>query len=193
MSTPREYILTFSGAGVQPVQAVGRHLRITEAPSAPVFVALSDGSEIKRAAGQGVNIAEGFGMGRISIRSTVAQTVRVLVAGEEQPDNAANVSVSVTASIGAAQIIDNGGDVSIAGTSADNVVSGDPDTLAVTVTSLETNDPSAPLRVGTAGVGATSGHPLWPGDSHTMTTTATVRVYNPHGVAQNVAVVRLAR
>lgn len=188
MSTPREYILTFSGAGSQPLQAVGRHLRITEAPSAAVFVALADGSEIKRAAGQGVNIAEGFGMGRITIRSTVAQTVRVVVANEEQPDNAANVSVSVNATVQPGNTFETANDVSIAGTSSDLVFAGDPDTRAVVVTSLDTN--TDVIRVGVSGgVGASRGHPLYPGDSITLATTQAIHAYNTAAGAQSLAVV----
>lgn len=191
MGQPRDYSLTFAGAGEREFQAAGRYLRILATPAAPVFVALDSGSELERSAGQSVPVPEGFS--RVRVRSAVAQTVVVSVSEVDQDDKRSNVALSVAADIEAASVIDNGGDVSIPGTSAANVVAGDPDTLTVTVTSLETNDPSAPLRVGTAGVGATSGHPLWPGDSITLATNATVRVYNPHSSAQDVAVVRLAK
>lgn len=192
MGKPREYSLTFSGAGSQPVQATGRHLRITEAPSAAVFVALDDGTEIKRAAGQGLNLSEGFGSGRITIRSTVAQTVRFVVADEEQPDNSANVSLSVTATVEPGNTIETSTDVSIAATSTAIVFAGDPDTRAVIVTSLETN--TDVIRVGAAGaVGAARGHPLYPGDSVTLATDAEVRAYNTGAGAQSVAVLAVKK
>jgi hypothetical protein len=187
MGAPREYVLTFAGAGSQPIQVKGKHLRVTEAPVDAVFVTLEDGSEIKRAAGQGINDAGDFGRGRLSIRSTVAQTVRIIVAEEEQPDNSANISVSVNATVAAGATIETASDVSIPATSAAIVLAGDPDTKAVTVTSLDTN--TDVIRVGeTGGVGATRGHPLYPGDSVTLATTATVRAYNTGAGAQSVAV-----
>ncbi len=186
MGKPREYVLTFSGAGSQPVQAMGKHLRITEAPSAAVFVTLDDGTEIKRAAGQGLNLSEGFGNGRIAIRSTVAQAVRFVVADEEQPDNAANVSVSVAATVSPGNTVETVADVSIPATSAGIVFAGDPDTRAVIVTSLETN--ADVIRVGEGAVGATRGHPLYPGDSVTLAANAEVRAYNTSASAQSVAV-----
>jgi hypothetical protein len=187
MGAPREYVLTFSGAGSQPIQVKGRHLRVTEAPVAPVFVTLENGTEIKRAAGQGINDAGDFGRGRLLIRSTVAQSVRIIVAEEEQPDNAANISVAVSATVAPGATLESAADVAIPATSSDIVFAGDPNTKAVTVTSLDTN--TDVIRVGETGaVGAARGHPLYPGDSVTLATTATVRAYNTGAGAQSVAV-----
>lgn len=191
MARLRDYSITFAGAGEREFQAEGRYIRILETPAGDVFFTIDGSGEYKRGAGQQIAAVDGFR--RIRVRSTVAQTVLFTVADEPQDDNRSNVALSVNATVAPGAILDNGGDVSVPGTSAADVMAGDPDTLSVTVTSLETNDPSAPLRVGTAGVGATSGHPLWPGDSITMATNATVRVYNPHSAAQTVAVMRLAK
>jgi hypothetical protein len=195
MGAPRDESITFSGAGSQEVQYVGRHIRVRSTPTGPIFIKIDNSStEFERNAGEQFNLGAGDPpFQRVRIRSAVAQTVDLTFADVPQDDNRSNVALSVSADITPAPVIDNGGDVSVPATSAADVLAGDADTLAVTVTSLETNDPSAPLRVGTTGVGAASGHPLWPGDSHTMATNATVRVYNPHGTAQDVAVLRLSQ
>lgn len=191
MGQPRDYSLTFAGAGEREFQAAGRYLRILATPAAPVFVALDSGSELERSAGQSVPVPEGFS--RVRVRSTVAQTVVVSVSEVDQDDKRSSVALSVSATVTPGDVVDNGGDVSVPATGAATAVAGDPDTLAVTVTSLDTNDQSAPLRVGTTGVGAASGTPIWPGDSITLATTATVRVYNPHGTTQTVAVSRVTK
>lgn len=195
MGAPRDESLVFAGAGVREVNYLGRHIRVRAAPSGSVFIKLDNASEeFERAAGEQLNLAPGDPpFQRIRIRSAVAQTVHLTFADVPQDDNRSNVALSVSAAIEPGDVIDNGGDVTVPGTSAADVMAGDPDTLAVTITSLESNDPSAPLRVGTTGVGASSGTPIYPGDSLTLVTTATVRVYNPHGTGQTVAVSRVAK
>lgn len=182
MREPRDFSLTFGGAGQREVKATGRHLRVLDTPSAEVFISIDAGSELQRGAGQAINVPDGFS--RFMVRSTVAQTVRVTVSDVPQDDARSNVALNVSASVAPGDDLDNGGDVSVPATSSAQVIAASATRLAVIITNPEGN--AAPVRVGKSGVGAASGIPLEPGDSVTLATTAAVHVYNTHSSAQDV-------
>lgn len=184
MSSPRDYYLTFTGAGIQEIKARGRFLRVLSAPSAPVFLAFDGSTELERRAGQGVNYGGAFN--RIAVRSTVAQTVLVCVSDERQDDDQEEVSVSVAATVAPGNTLGAGGDVSIPATSSNVLSASDATRLALIVANPPGN--TDPVRVGGAGVNASSGIELQPGDSITLATTAAVHAYNPKGSAQSVQV-----
>ena len=186
MGTPRDYRLTFTGAGTQEVQARGRFLRVLDAPSSSIFIQPSHGSELERRAGQSINVERPFH--RIRVRSTVAQTVRIQVADTRQDDDQETVNVNATATITPGNTLPTGGDVSIPALTSATVAAGDANQLAVSITNISNQE----LRIGGVGVGAASGEPLVPGEKKTIATTAAVACYNPHATeAKSVAVLPL--
>lgn len=184
MGSPRDYYLTFGGAGSREIKARGRFLRVLDAPAASVFLAFDGSTELERRAGQGINFGGWFE--RFTVRSTVAQTVLVCVSDERQDDDQESVSVSVAATLAPGNTLGAGGDVNIAGASSALLAAGDATRLALVVANPATN--TDPVRVGGAGVGAASGIELSPGDSITLATTAAVHGYNPKAGAQTVQV-----
>lgn len=185
MSTPRDYSLTFTGAGSQEIKATGRHVRVysTSVAGADVWLNI-DGTELKRRAGQGVNVG-GAGFSRVTVRVAVACTVLICIADERQDDDQENVSVSVSATVGAGNTADNGGDVSILASSSAQVLAADATRLVAIITNPVTNTDQ--VRVGGAGVLATSGVPLEPGESVSLALTAAIHVFNAKaGGAQTV-------
>lgn len=82
MAGPRDFTHTFAVAGTRSFGVAGRYLHVMRAPSAPLFITLDDGSELERIAGEGLYVGEGFKL--FSIRSAVAQTIRLMVAEEPQ-------------------------------------------------------------------------------------------------------------
>lgn len=97
MGAPRDYALTFAGAGEREVKATGKYLRVLATPSADVFVSVDGGSELQRAAGQGMHMPEGFS--RVTIRTAVAQTVRISISDAAQDDTRNNVALTVGATV----------------------------------------------------------------------------------------------
>ena len=185
MSGPRDYTLTFTGAGLQEIKARGKFLRVMAAPSAALFISLNGGSELERLAGQSINVAEGEQFTVIRVRSTVAQTIRFNVSDVHQDDDQESVSVTVSATVDPGNTIDNGADVSCGATAATQVLAADLTRLVAQVTNLIGNTDA--VRVGGVSVGAASGQPCEPGETIFLATTAAVYVYNPKASAQTVA------
>lgn len=183
MSGPRDFSLTFGGAGQQEIKASGRFLRVLATPVADVFLSIDGGSELQRGAGQQVHVPDGFR--RFTVRSAVAQTVRVSSSETGQDDARSNVALSVSASVTPGADVGNGGDVAVPATSAAQVLAANLNRLAAIITNPTAN--TVAVRVGKAGVGAASGIPLDPGDSVTLATTSAISVYNPHSGAQTVS------
>lgn len=188
MGSPRDYALTFAGAGIQEIKARGRFIRILEAPSSNVWVEVDGGSELKRVAGQDVDFGGDFN--RFRIRSAVAQTVLLTVSDTRQADDQESVSVSVSATVTPGNTLNNDAEVSVPAVSTATVKAAAATTLAVNVYNPVGN--TREVRVGTTGVGATTGRTLEPGDDITLATEAAVAVYNPHSSAQTVEVVSIA-
>lgn len=184
MAQTRDFELTFAGAGTQEIQADNaRFLRVLSAPSAAVFLTIG-GSELQRAQGQSINDPEG--LGRIRVRSTVAQTVRINVSQVRQDDNAQELTANVTATVAAADTLTSTPDVSVLGTTTAQVIAGRADRLSVTIKNLNGN--ASLIRVGDSLVGAARGHELMPGESITLNNTAAVYVYNSDAGAQSVSI-----
>lgn len=186
MSKPRDFSLTFGGAGSQEINAAGRYLYVLSTPEAPVYIALDGGSELLRGAGQAIFDAEGFQ--RFSVRSTVAQTVLVSVSRDEQADSRSNVALEVTASVEPGNDIDNGGDVTCGADASTQVLAADPTRLAAVITNPVDNTDA--VRVGGAGVDDESGLPLEPGESVTLATTAAIFIYSPSDQTVSAVAVR---
>lgn len=184
MSAPRDYALTFTGAGTLPIRTTGRHIRILESPVSNVWVEVDGSRELKRTAGQGINVgASGFR--RLLVRSAVAQTVLVSISDERQDDDQQSVAVTTSATIAPGNTLDAGGDVPVPALTSQTVIGADATRLAVLVHNISDQE----LRIGGAGVGAASGVPLAPGEEKGIATTAIVACYNPHAtVAKSVAV-----
>lgn len=183
MSGPRDFSLTFGGAGTREIRAAGKYLRVLATPSADVFIRIGGGSELQRGAGQGIYEPGGFD--RFEVRSTVAQTVLVTLSDVPQDDSRSNVALSVSATVAPGADVGNGGDVAVPATSSAQVLAANLTRLAAIITNPTAN--TVAVRVGKAGVGAASGIPLDPGDSVTLATTSAIHVYNPHSGAQAVS------
>lgn len=105
MSAPRDYALTFGGAGTQPVAAAGRFVRILDATVSYVWVQLDHQTELKRRAGQSINAPAGFT--RLAVRSDVAQDVLITVSDVEQSDNSSAIVAQVNAAVEPASAYEN--------------------------------------------------------------------------------------
>ena len=187
MDTPREFSLTFGGAGEQEIKARGRYLRLYDTPSAAVYVSVGGGSEVLRQAGQSVNVSGHFD--RFRIRSTVAQTVRVAISDVPQDDNAQSVAVSVSATISPGATLTAGGDVSCLSAVSTQVAAANLSRKSIIIANLTSN--TDPVRVGGVGVTATGGYELLPGDSIELAVTSAVYVYNTGAGAQSVNVLEI--
>lgn len=185
--TPRDYELTFTGSGTQTVRAEGRYLRVLEAPSAAVYVTMAGGSELKRNAGQGIDA--GGPVNVFSVRSTVAQTVRVTLSDTPQDDNQQTVTASVTATVGPGNTITSTADHSVAGVSTEQVLAGNANRLTAIIKNLNGN--SSAIRVGDSAVGASRGHELMPGESIALDTDNAIYVYNSDAGAQSVSLLEI--
>jgi hypothetical protein len=176
MARPRDHVLTFAGAGVMYVSQKGRHVRVLEAPTAAVFIEVEDAAEVKVAAGQGINDQDGFK--KLTVRSTVAQTVRLRVSETLQEDNSTNVQVNATATVQGATVITAVPLVEVPALSTVQLAAGDPDRVELRV-ALASDEPG-PVWLGPAGVGADEGGLLEPGMIDYPATTAAVFAHNPH-------------
>lgn len=93
---PRDFDVTFTGAGEREFQAQGRFLLIRES-SSDVFVRGDNGAELRRK--QGSEIDFGESVQRIMIRSAIAQTVRLTTSPVPQREQQQTVSVNTTTTI----------------------------------------------------------------------------------------------
>lgn len=187
MTRPIEYTLTFSGAGEQEIQARGRYLLINDA-GGDVWVSINHGSELLR--GKKSNIAAGEEITNFRIRSAIAQTVRVTLSEVMQGEGRDDVSVTASATIAPANQITSTTDKSIPATTADTILAGNVNRLAVTIKSLSSNTDT--IRIGdSGGVGANSGHPLEPGESITLACTDLISGYNTGAAAQSVSILEM--
>jgi hypothetical protein len=188
-AVPRDYVLTFAGAGEQVIHARGRHLRVLEAATAPVYVQIDGSGELYRRAGQGINVSAPFS--KFTVRSTVAQSVRVCVSEERQDDDSESVAVSVTATVAPGDTLETVADVSIGAAASAVIVGADATRRVVIIKNLSSNTDA--IRIGEAGgVGAARGHELEPGESIALATTSAVSAYNTKaGGAQSVSVVSI--
>lgn len=185
MGSPRDYTEVFTGLAERPIQARGRYIRIMEA-TGDVYISVAGSSRLKRVVGQ--EIDHGSEFSRFILRSTIAQTVRVVVSDTSQRDDQQTVNVNATATVAPGNTLDAGGDVLIPANSAANVIAGDGTRLVVGVHNISDQE----LRIGGAGVTAASGLPLKPGEEKYIATTAVVAVFNPHATeAKSVAVLPL--
>jgi len=180
---PRDYEITFAGAGEREIFARARYVRVLDA-TGDVFIKADDASEVKRVKGQALNLETGFS--KITIRSAIAQTVRVVLASLPQDDASTSVNATVSATVAPANTLDAGGDVNILATSSALLSAGDVTRMALIVSNPASN--TAAVRVGGAGVGAASGVAIEPGESITLATTAAVYGYNTSSGAQSVQV-----
>lgn len=185
MPKPRDYSLTFAIAGEREIKATGRYLYVLSTPSSDVFISIDGGSELQRGAGQAIFDAGGFS--RVTVRSPVAQTVLLSISDDQQFDSRSNVALTVSANVTPGDDLDNGGDVSCAAGVATQVLAADPTRLAAIIKNPDTN--TATMRVGKAGVTATSGFPLEPGASVTLAYTGAIYVFNPGGSAETVSAI----
>lgn len=182
MAKPRDYSVTFGGAGERSFLVKGRYLRVLEAATADPFFSLDDGQEVQRGAGQDINDPDGFY--RVTVRSTVAQLVRFTVAQFPQDDARSNVALSVSATVTPGASVSASAVVSVPAVSSAAVLAANANRLSAIIANPATN--TDPIRVGGAGVAAASGIELQPGDSITLATTAAIYAYNGKASAQNV-------
>ena len=186
MASPRDITHTFTGAGEVQHRLQGRYLRILSATD-DVYVQLDGGSEVLRKSGQAINDPDGFAF--IKLRSTVAQTVQIVVADTPQDDNAQTITATVSATIGAGDTLTSAPDFSVPATTTSQVLAGRADRLTAIIKNLNSN--TDPVRVGDASVGASRGHELMPGESISLDSTSSISVYNPKASAQSVSLLEI--
>jgi hypothetical protein len=178
VAKPRDYTLTFPGAGVLPLQAKGRYIRILDTPVDDLYFTLDGGQELQRGAGQQIADSDPTGFTRLDVRSAVAQTVRFTVSDVPQDDSRSNVALSVTANVTGATALDALPLVAVPALSAQEIAAGNPDRVELRV-ALASDSPSH-LWLGVSGSGDEEGGLLEPGIVDYIATTAAVFAYNPH-------------
>jgi hypothetical protein len=178
VAKPRDFEVTFAGAGSKPVHAKGRFIRIFDTPVDDVYFTLDGGQELKRGAGQQIADSDPTGFTRLDVRSAVAQTVRFTVSDVPQDDSRSNVSVAVTATVAGATALDALPLIAIAAGSSQELAAGNPDRVELRV-ALASDSPSH-VWLGVSGSGDEEGGLLEPGVVDYIATTAAVFAYNPH-------------
>ncbi len=126
------------------------------------------------------------GFKRFTVRSTVAQTVRVMVADDRQDDRRQEVTITGTVAVAPANAGDDGGDTSVGAGATTQVIAGDADRLSVGV-----HNPAGSagvVRVGfSAGLTASQGLPLEPGETQFFAYDGAVYVHNPQTSAVTIS------
>jgi len=182
----RSYSFVLLANAPQSMDVPGNFFRIKSASAAASvsvqvgtgpFTSLDEGDAIK---------FERSEFGRLTVKSTVAQTVVIIAGFGTMFDDSQAVSVTASATIAPGNTLDNGGDVSLLAVASTAIRGADASALAVTIKADIAN--TATVRIGTTGVGAAGGYPLEPGESVTIATTAAIAGYNPNVAAQNVHV-----
>lgn len=177
MSEPRDFSLTFGGAGQREVKAVGRHLRVLDTPSAEVFISIDAGSELQRGAGQAINVPDGFS--RFTVRSTVAQTVLVTVSDVPQDDSRSNVALSVSATVAGSTAATKKPVVSVPALGVLLLVAANPKRQSVRLAIAA--DAAGPVWYSdSATQGANEGGLLEPGMIDYPASLSALYAYNPH-------------
>ena len=110
------------------------------------------------------------------LESATGQTVVIEAGYGSVFDGRASANVNVTTNIAPGNTLDNGGDVSIAASSALLLSAANPTRLYLLVTNPSSNSNS--FRIGSATVGASNGILLEPGTTLPVATTAAVYAYN---------------
>lgn len=178
MAKTRDYTVTFAGAGEQKVPCKGKYVRVLETPVADAYFKLDGGQTLQRGAGQEIADDDPKGFTAVTVRSTVAQTVRFSVSELPQADNRSNVAVSATATVQGATIVTAVPRVEVLPLTSVQLVAGDPDRIEVRLC-LASDEPG-PVWIGESGVANEEGGLLEPGMVDYPATTAAIYAYNPH-------------
>ncbi len=175
MGMPRDFTIALA-AGVPHEQgAIGRFIGIIEAPAGPLDVQIDGQTALRR--GPGGSILTSVPFKRVTLTSTVLQTVRVLVADEVQ--DVSNITTS-GASGGAAPTIEAPSDTvatpddnAIAAATTENIAA-NLNRRRITIGVLSTA--TDPIRVQAVGANDSSGVEIVPGMSYRFDTTASLDV-----------------
>lgn len=177
MSGPRDFSLTFGGAGEREIKAAGRYLRVLATPTADVFISIDGGSELQRGAGQQVHVPAGFT--RFSVRSAVAQTVRVSTSETSQDDARSNVALSVSATVAGSTAATKKPVVSVPALGVLLLVAANPKRQSVRLAIAA--DAAGPVWYSdSATQGANEGGLLEPGMIDYPASLSALYAYNPH-------------
>lgn len=174
-----EYSFTFGGAGEQSVDVEGDWIQVHSSDPAGAGIRVNDGKRGTWYEGQGRRVH----YERVSIYSSIAQTVVLLLGFGHASDARATANVNVDATIAAGNTLDNGGDVSCTGGATTQLLAADTARKYALIKNVSTN--TITVRVGGAAVGAATGTPLEPGETLPMATTAAIFAYAPTTVVIN--------
>jgi hypothetical protein len=156
-----DYTLTFGGAGQQPIHVQGQFVRIREA-SGDVYLQIDGASELKRKAGEAINLGAGNDSRRVMVRSIIAQTVEITTSSEKQSDDRATINATISTTLAGSNTINNPGDITASAlVSAAIAANANRKVVKFSLPSTATN----PVRLGNATVTAASGDILEPGSS----------------------------
>lgn len=178
MAKPQDYEIVFAGAGQRDTEARGRYLRILECPTADIFIRLDGSKEMKRGEGAQVADADPQGFKKVTIRSTVAQTVRFSVSEAPQEDNRQTVNVNATATVEGGTVVNAPALVEVTAGNTIQLAAGNPDRIELRL-SIRSSE-AGPVWLGPAGVGDEEGGLLEPGMIDYIATTAAIYAHNPH-------------
>lgn len=145
-----------------------------------VLTAPVDDLTVRFDSGEPVPMFKGLGFrryyGELELESATGQAVVVLAGFGSVADARASANVNVTTNIAPGNTIDDGGDVVCVHQAATPLIGADPDRLYVLLANVSSN--TITVRVGTSGVGPSTGVPLEPGVTLPYPTTAAVYAWN---------------
>jgi hypothetical protein len=183
MSTgmPRDFEIVLAANTPRELGAIGKFIGVIDAPSGPIDIAIDSFTALRRGPGGSVILSQPFK--RCTLTSTVAQTVRVLVADEIQ-----DVS-NITSSGGGgaplvieapSEIVASPDDVAVAdGATNTTLIPANTARRRITVGVLSSS--AGPIRVQAAGANNASGVEIAPGMSYRFDTTAALELHAPTG------------
>lgn len=188
MSKPREHLLTYTGAGQRDIQAAGRFVRLMECTgNSDVFVSLDGSSEIQMRPGQQIQDSDPKGYTRLTVRSAIAQTVRLITSDASTDDTGQSVSVNVSATVAGSSALTAPAVVSVPALTTVQIAAANPARVELRV-ALK-SDAASHVWLGPLGVGDEEGGLLEPGTIDYLGSTAAVYAHNPHATdAVNVSV-----
>lgn len=192
MGKPRDYEMTFAGAGEREIHATGKYVRVLDTPSADVFFSLDAGSELQRGAGQQIADSDPAGFTRVRVRTPVAQTVRFTVADVPQDDSRSNVALTVSATVAGATAVQAPPVVTVPPLASMPLVAANPDRIELRLALSAAA--ASHVWLGPLGVADEEGGLLEPGMIDYQATDAALYAYNPHAtLSVDVSVMELER
>lgn len=179
--------LTLAAGVAQQVGVAGDYFHVLTAPVNDLQARFDEDKQTP--------VYEGVGFrryyDRIELESATGQTVVVLVGFGSVADGRASANVNVSATVEPGNTNDDGGDVACPAGGPTLLAAADPDRLYALIANPSANTES--FRIGSGGVGATSGALLEPGTTLPYPSTAAIYAYNTGSTEESLSVASIKR